>query len=97
MYMCMYTHKCYNGQAQFESKGTRYLRTMTPVSHPGDNMRLNSSSQKWKPLRMLSESGSIPRKLSKYLPSTRLQGGVPGRFRERREQLKRVQHLSPRL
>ena len=31
--------------------------------------------KKWTPLNMLPESGSIPWKLTRYLPSTRLQGG----------------------
>ena len=42
---------------------------------PGDNIRENGPPRKWTPLKMLPESGSIPRKLTKYLPSTRLQGG----------------------
>ena len=40
-----------------------------------DIIRANGTSQKWTPLRKLPESSSIPRKLSKHLPSTRLQGG----------------------
>ena len=42
---------------------------------PGDNIRANGISQKWTPLRMLPAPGSIARKLTKQLPSTRLQGG----------------------
>jgi len=45
------------------------------TSQPGDNIKANSTSQKWTPFGMLAESGGIPRKLTKYLPSTRLQGG----------------------
>ena len=53
----------------------------TPVcsaaSKPGsrDIIRANGTSQTWTPLRMLHASGRILRKLTKYLPSTRLQDG----------------------
>ena len=43
--------------------------------HPGDNIRANGTSRKSASLRMLPELGVIPRKLTKYLPPTRLQGG----------------------
>jgi len=62
---------------------------MTPKDgwgrHPAYNIRANGTSQKWTPFEMLPESGSIPRKLAEYLPSTRLQGGedlVNGRARQ---------------
>jgi len=53
----------------------------TKSHHPGDNVRANGTSQKWTPPRMLPGPGSIPRELTKYLPSTRLQNGVPVRSR----------------
>ena len=43
-----------------------------------DNIGANGISLKWTTLRMLPESGSISRKLSEYLPSTRLQGREQG-------------------
>ena len=45
-------------------------------SHPGDSIRANGTTQKWTPLGMLPASGSIPRKLTQHLPSTRLQSGT---------------------
>ena len=39
--------------------------------HPGDNIGANGTSQKWTPLGMLPEPGSMPRKLTEYLPSAR--------------------------
>ena len=35
-------------------------RAVEQVLHPGDNIGADCSFQKWTPLRMLPESGSIP-------------------------------------
>jgi len=52
----------------------RTRRTVRARGNPGDNIK-NGTSSKWTLLTMLPESGSLPRNLNEYLPSTRLQGG----------------------
>jgi len=75
-----FTHTLYLKHTLSPSSSLSFLSCYRPLhrliaSHPGDNIRANGASQKWTPLRMLPDSGSIPWNLTKYLPSTRLQGG----------------------
>ena len=63
-YIYMYTYICIYIYIRARVAAARDHAHLFVTFDPGDNIRANGTSQRWTPLRMLPESGSIPRKLT---------------------------------